>query len=160
MVVLLPVLADVSVDECRAIIQIHPCNALVARVPVLLSVELLGCKSNPRIPSYFDPHPPDILGQEDTGVLEVGPTITLALRPSFNDLACPIVTPAFRFKGANRRTGARHRLEMSHRARPKIVKCETAPVFCKDASFASSDLQLPGPGRSGQAGDRPLSAFR
>ena len=65
----------------------------------------MGCKSNQRVPTYFDLHPQNILGQEDTGVLEVGPTITLALRPPFSDLAPLIVTPAFRFKGANRRRG-------------------------------------------------------
>jgi hypothetical protein len=79
---------------------------------VLLSVVMLGCKSNLRFSSYFDPRPPDILGLEDTGVLEEGP-VTLVLRPPFNDLAPPIVTPAFRFKGVNRRRGSRHREESS-----------------------------------------------
>ena len=64
---------------------------------------LRGCKSNNRIPSYFDPRPPDILGLEDTGVFEVGTAMNLALRPPFSDLAPLIVTPAFRCKGAKRR---------------------------------------------------------
>ena len=98
---MLPVLADGSADERRVIVQVHQRPALF-RLPVLLNVELLGCKSNPRNPSYFDPHPPDILGLERPGVLEVG-SAAIALRPPFNDLAVRIVTPAFRFKVVNRR---------------------------------------------------------
>ena len=53
-------------------------------LPGLLNVVLLGCKSNPRIPSYFDPHPQDILGLEGSGVLEGG-MAPLALRPPFSE---------------------------------------------------------------------------
>ena len=77
MAVLLPVLADVSVDARHAIAQFHECSALV-RLPVLLRVVLLGRKSNTRIPSLFDPHSQDILGQEVPGVLEVGHSSTAA----------------------------------------------------------------------------------
>jgi hypothetical protein len=43
----------------------------------------------------------------------VGTPTILALRPPFSDLARLIVTPASRFKGANRRRGSGHREESS-----------------------------------------------
>jgi hypothetical protein len=48
--VILPVLADVRVDDRHAIAQVHPCGALV-RLPVLLNVVLLGC-SMLRLPAH------------------------------------------------------------------------------------------------------------
>ena len=109
MEVMLPVLADVGVDDRRATEQVHRRNAL-DRLPVLLHVITFCGKSNTRIPSSFDHlRPQDILGLEFPGVLEAGNT-TLALRLPLRDLARPIVLLAFRLKCVNRRRGgARHR---------------------------------------------------
>jgi hypothetical protein len=54
-----------------------------------------------RLPRYFDPHPPDILGLKSPGVLEEG-IVTLALQLPVHDLAPLIVLPAFRFTVVNR----------------------------------------------------------
>ena len=129
MVVMLPVLADVRADGRHVSVQPYQCSALV-RLPVLLNIVLLGCKSNQRIPSYFEPHPPDILGLEGAGVLEVGPATTLALRPPFNDLAPLIVTPALRFKGVNSRRGGRHREEKLTLCLCASTAADAFPVTC------------------------------
>jgi hypothetical protein len=92
MVVMLPVLADVRADGRHVIVQPYQCSALV-RLPVLLNIVLLGCKSNQRIPSYFEPHPPDIPSLQLLIMLEVGSVTLGAPRLPVNDLATAIVRP-------------------------------------------------------------------
>ena len=91
MVVTLPVPADGSVDVRGATVQPHLCSAAV-RLPILLNVVLLGCKSNHRNPS-FDAHPPDIPTLQLLGVLEVGIAALGAPRLPVHDLATAIVRP-------------------------------------------------------------------
>ena len=109
MEVMLPVLADVRVDDRRAVLQIHVCSAL-PRLPVPLNVVPLRCNSNhDRTPSCGDHlHPQDILCFEGLGVHEGGGMfIIFALRLPVLNLTMLITLPASRVKAAKSRAGHR-----------------------------------------------------
>ena len=83
MVVILPVHAGVGADDRRAIVQLHPCSALV-RLLDLLSVVYISVE-NPisASPPTLRPASRDILGLKGLGVIEGGKAATLLRgRPS------------------------------------------------------------------------------
>ena len=125
MAVTLPVLADASVDERRAVAQSHPCSALV-RLLVILNVVLLGGKSNKRTPS-FDPHPPDIPTLQLLGMLEKG-RATLAPRLPVHNLAIAIVRPPGGVQGRHAKS-LRANIEFEPTLAPKQIEAQNAEGF-------------------------------
>jgi hypothetical protein len=102
--VLLPILADVRVDDRRAARQCHTGNALVRLLVPLNVVPLAPLQFQPsRIPSR-DLHPQDILCFEGLGVLEDGIfLLILALRLLVLTLSILTALPASRVKAAKRK---------------------------------------------------------
>ena len=124
MVVLLPVLADASVDERRANGQAHHRSAR-DRLHMLIHVKKFCGKSNIRIPFFDHPRPQDILGLEFPGVPEGGsatlaqesPSTLASRRLSLRDLAIAVVRPAFRCKTST--GGGEPRFILVSQGRPK-----------------------------------------
>ena len=85
--------ADATANTDSAIAQPHLGSAFVCLVVVLRVIVLSGEPNLGKI-SDLDLHPPDVLGVEFPGVLEVGSAILyIALRFPSHHLACLVVAP-------------------------------------------------------------------
>ena len=137
----LPVLADVRVDDCRAIGQQNVCNAL-PRLTVPLNVVPLRCNSNLRTPSCDHLHPQDILCFEGLGVHEGGVMLLiLALRLPVLNLPVLTASPSGRWKSP--KTSAQHREERFASAHRENSKVDAQSVSLTFLTMSAASLDVP-----------------